>query len=300
MSYKKHVIERREESVKKLIGFVCLFLVGCNTETKNVPTNEPFDQIMEEADLALETGEFEKAITSLELALDEKPDDKKAKTLYENLVAFNLVTEAMENGDWEDALMKANNLLKEKSLTSSIKEKVEKYIEESKAQLAKKEQIATESKTTENDEIEKDEKTAKNAEIVKESGDDEKEENANSESKREKYLKKLAEIELSLAEYEQALENGTTVEMKQAQGEIFTRWDNVLNEIYQALEEQLSPSDMDKLREEQRNWIKYRDETAKAAASKYEGGTMESLEYISTQAGLTKERCYELVEGYME
>lgn len=168
------------------------------------------------------------------------------------------------------------------------------------AELAKKEQVMPEKKTNEADEIEKEEKTVKNVEIVEESGDDEKEENASSDSKREQYLKKLAEIEQSLSEFEQALENGTTVEMKQAQGEILIRWDNVLNEIYQALEEQLSPSDMDKLREEQRKWIKYRDETAKVAASHYEGGTMESLEYISTQAGLTKERCYELVEGYME
>ncbi|MBU7592821.1 hypothetical protein [Metabacillus halosaccharovorans] len=55
-------------------------------------------------------------------------------------------------------------------------------------------------------------------------------------SKREDYLRKLAEIEQSLAEFDQVLENGT----------------------------------------------------------------MESLEYISVQAGLTKERCYELVDRYME
>ncbi|WP_051475559.1 lysozyme inhibitor LprI family protein [Bacillus sp. J37] len=125
-------------------------------------------------------------------------------------------------------------------------------------------------------------------------------EQATTVSKREDYLKKLAEIEQSLAEFDQALENGSTVELKQAQGEILTRWDNMLNEIYQALEEQLSPSNMEKLREEQREWIKYRDDAAKDAAAKYEGGTMESLEYISVQAGLTKERCYELVEKYME
>lgn len=57
---------------------------------------------------------------------------------------------------------------------------------------------------------------------------------------------------------------------------------------------------MDKLREEQREWIKYRDLTAKKAASKFEGGTMESLEFISVQARITEERCYDLVEGYME
>ncbi|RXJ02558.1 DUF1311 domain-containing protein [Anaerobacillus alkaliphilus] len=56
---------------------------------------------------------------------------------------------------------------------------------------------------------------------------------------------------------------------------------------------------MTKLREEQRGWIKYRDEEAKKRSKVFEGGTMESLEYISTQARITKERCFELVEEYM-
>lgn len=154
-------------------------------------------------------------------------------------------------------------------------------------ELGKPEQVTTESKINENEETE-------NSEITKD------EENASTKSNREEFLRKLTEIEHSLSEFDQAIENGTTVELKQIQGEIFVRWDHVLNEIYQALEEQLSQNDMDKLREEQREWIKYRDDTAKEAASKYEGGTMESLEYISVQAQLTKERCYELVERYME
>ncbi len=56
---------------------------------------------------------------------------------------------------------------------------------------------------------------------------------------------------------------------------------------------------MEQLREEQRDWIKERDQKAKEASLKYEGGTMEGLEYVATQASITKDRCYELVAKYM-
>lgn len=44
----------------------------------------------------------------------------------------------------------------------------------------------------------------------------------------------------------------------------------------------------------------YCAETAREAALKYEGGTMETLEYVSTRTELTKERSYELVDAYMK
>lgn len=90
------------------------------------------------------------------------------------------------------------------------------------------------------------------------------------------------------------------VEMTEAMGEIFIKWDDALNEIKCVLKIQLSVNEMEKLKNEQRKWLTYRDEEAKKAAAKYEGGTMETLEYISVQANLTKERCYELAENYME
>ncbi len=108
---------------------------------------------------------------------------------------------------------------------------------------------------------------------------------------------KLKEIETDLTQSSEAAV--TQLDMIEAQNEAFTRWDQALNEIYGILESQLSQSDMIRLREEQRGWIKYRDEEAKTRSKVFEGGTMEALEYISTQAQLTKERCYVLVEEYM-
>lgn len=92
----------------------------------------------------------------------------------------------------------------------------------------------------------------------------------------------------------------TTVDMIEQEKKRYKKWDEALNEIYGVLKEQLSAEEMDKLRVEQLDWIEHRDTSAKEAALKYEGGSMEPLEYVATQASLTKDRCYELVARYME
>ena len=90
-----------------------ILLVGCNNGT--------YEKAMEQGKLALANGEFDKALASFELALQEEPNDKDAKLLHERLVALNQVKEAMENTKWDDALTKANSLLKDTTLESSVK-----------------------------------------------------------------------------------------------------------------------------------------------------------------------------------
>ncbi|WP_026672664.1 lysozyme inhibitor LprI family protein [Alkalihalobacterium bogoriense] len=117
------------------------------------------------------------------------------------------------------------------------------------------------------------------------------------EDKKGDYLKKLNEME----EADRQLEPGVTMaELEEQEEERYRKWDEELNKIYGVLKEQLKPEEMDKLREEQREWIIYRDNTAKESSLKYEGGSTETLEYIATQATLTRERCYELVAKYMQ
>ncbi|TKC16724.1 lysozyme inhibitor LprI family protein [Robertmurraya kyonggiensis] len=177
----------------------------------------------------------------------------------------------------------SNDLVTDEAKPVSEKGKVEKS--EEAENMEQKEDSNTESRNTKNSVEINAEKKSQSAPVTGE---------------KEKYIKQLNDIKKGLSEFDKALETGTQFEIGQAYGEIFTRWDNALNDIYGALEKQLSASEMDRLREEQRKWITYRDETAKKASLKFEGGTMESLEYISTQARLTEERCYELVERYMK
>lgn len=117
------------------------------------------------------------------------------------------------------------------------------------------------------------------------------------ESQRTEYLQKLNATKKELEEVEPT--DSSTYALKAAENARWETWDNLLNEIYGVLKEQLPPEEMDQLREEQRNWLTYRDETALEASLKYKGGTMEHLEYVSVLANLTEERCYELVEKYM-
>jgi len=116
----------------------------------------------------------------------------------------------------------------------------------------------------------------------------------------DRYIAKLNNIEENLSDLQDLYDEGTTVSLSAAEEETYKRWDAALNEIYSALKEQLSESEMADLKDKQLDWITHRDETAKKESSAYEGGTMESLQFISTKARVTKERCYELVELYMK
>lgn len=127
-----------------------------------------------------------------------------------------------------------------------------------------------------------------------ESGNDQSE---NLESNKDEYLKKLNKME-EADKYAEA--KTTTAELVEQEAERYRTWDEELNKIYGLLEEQLDKGQMDQLREDQRNWIQQRDETAKKFSLKYKGGSMEPLEYVATQASLTRERCYLLVAKYMK
>ena len=124
-----------------------------------------------------------------------------------------------------------------------------------------------------------------------------KEENPNSLSK-EEYLKILNTQEE--ADKNKVVTDTTTIALIAEEQERYETWDKLLNEIYGVLKTQLPENEMIKLRDEQREWIIKRDETAKEASLQYKGGTMENLEYVATQATLTRERCYELVAKYMK
>lgn len=118
-----------------------------------------------------------------------------------------------------------------------------------------------------------------------------------SESRKEEYLQILNDTKKESDEME--AEDSSTYAMKKVENDRYDVWDDLLNEIYGVLNEQLSTEEMEQLRNEQRNWIEYRDNTSKEASLKYEGGTQEQLEYVAVLANLTEKRCYELVEDYM-
>ncbi|MCM3086814.1 DUF1311 domain-containing protein [Bhargavaea ginsengi] len=145
--------------------------------------------------------------------------------------------------------------------------------------------------------IEQEEVTSESTEINQTNDQEETASRTGEISNKEEYLQKLSDAK---AETDQLKEtDSSTYALKKVADDKWEIWDELLNEIYGVLQEQLSQDEMDRLRVEQRDWIKYRDETALEASQKFKGGTQEHLEYVMVLARLTEERCYELVEDYM-
>lgn len=118
------------------------------------------------------------------------------------------------------------------------------------------------------------------------------------ESKKDEYLQKLNNAKNVTQEFKAS--DSSTYALKKVENDRWAIWDELLNEIYGVLKEQLQPVEMDRLREEQQNWMKYRDESALEASLKFKGGTQEYLEYVTVLVNLTEERCHELVEDYIK
>ncbi|WP_345240649.1 lysozyme inhibitor LprI family protein [Pontibacillus salipaludis] len=111
------------------------------------------------------------------------------------------------------------------------------------------------------------------------------------------YIEQIKEAQAEVANLVPT--DSSTYALKKTENDRWKIWDDLLNDTYRVLEEQLPSQEMERLREKQREWITYRDQSALGASEKFKGGTQEQLEYVSVLANLTEERCVELVEGYM-
>lgn len=111
------------------------------------------------------------------------------------------------------------------------------------------------------------------------------------------YLQELANLE---AKTDNMFDGYTTVEMVSSASNIYKLWDDELNKIYGVLKTQLSESEMNVVRQKQRNWISYRDSKAQQDAAEFAGGSMEGLELVMSKVNTTQQRCYELVNLYLK
>ncbi|WP_180272653.1 lysozyme inhibitor LprI family protein [Konateibacter massiliensis] len=117
-------------------------------------------------------------------------------------------------------------------------------------------------------------------------------------TEKEQYIERLNSIETYYDELWNKSDITTTLDMKELKNQEYTKWDDELNTIYQMIKKKLPEEEFIPIRDAEREWITQRDETAAQAASKYAGGTMEGLEYMSSMTESTKARTYELVEIY--
>jgi len=278
-----------------LVSATVILLAGCG--------NGDFEKLMEQGTKSLQDGDFAKAQTSFELALEEKPKDPEALAAYEQLTTLTQVETDMDLADWDDALTGINKLLEDQDLASTLKTQFELYKETALENKEEKQTVSTPAKRKK-DAVTSTGKTAvssKNESAAAPTKTESVPAPAKPEaSTKSEYLLYLAEIEKGLSDLDPLYKSGTTVDLVEANSEAYKRWDTALNKVYGVLKEQLSDQDLNKLRDEQRKWIEFRDKKAKEDAAEFEGGSFESVQYASTLQQLTKERCYELVNIYMK
>lgn len=117
----------------------------------------------------------------------------------------------------------------------------------------------------------------------------------------EDYRKKLEDVDRIVKDLRETDGTANTTDSVKNIAEYEYRlWDTELNRVYQAVISAMSENEAEKLRSEERQWIRSRDQMAKQAAAKLKGGTMESLEYTASLSVSTRERAYELLEDYGE
>lgn len=99
-----------------------------------------------------------------------------------------------------------------------------------------------------------------------------------------------------------SLENDplTQADLNMKSMELYHTWDSALNTLWKEIKEQLSEEEFEVLLEEQRAWIKEKEQAVAEAGSEVESGSIYSLIVNMKAAEMTEERVYELYEKYYD
>lgn len=92
----------------------------------------------------------------------------------------------------------------------------------------------------------------------------------------------------------------TQAEMNEAAAELYATWDSALNLLWNELKKDMPDDEFAKLLDEQREWIKVKEDAVAKAGAEYEGGSMYSLVVNMEAADITEQRVYELYEIYQQ
>ena len=135
--------------------------------------------------------------------------------------------------------------------------------------------------------------------------------NDNLEKKKEKKLTKERKIsnykknlksrmEKIEKKYQDLIDNGTTDSMLSDTESLTNEWDRELNIVYNLVLDQLNSSEKEKVKKQQRQWLKSRDAKVKEAESDEEDPKMALFNAAGTKLDMTKERTLKLAEMFDE
>lgn len=113
-------------------------------------------------------------------------------------------------------------------------------------------------------------------------------------AKRQAFLTRASDIE-SYAETagESAM---TQMEINQVSAEIYSRWDGLLNDVYQYLKSVLPSGEFAALKKEELAWIKRKEAAVAEEGEAWGSGSGRPMAENSVASDYTRERCYELID----
>lgn len=267
--------------MKKILTLLITLMLLTTACSKD--ENTSFEKYLEEGKIAIANEEYDKALNFFTLAKEEDSNNEELNSLYNQTNNLIEAIKSKENKQYTISIQLCETIESINSETNVIKDAAKKLKEECT-------NLMNEDKTSENN-------TTKEEDPSKQDNTPTQTEQA---STKQYYLDLLSSIQAEVSELEND-ENytGTTAGMNSLASLSYEKWDGALNKIYDELKNQLSSNEMETLKTKQKNWLKYRDEQAENNASEWEGGSFAPVEYGLTLANLTKERCYELVNQYM-
>lgn len=123
----------------------------------------------------------------------------------------------------------------------------------------------------------------------------------NKEKKISNYKKNLKSRMSKIEEkYQNLIDNGTTDSMLSDTESLTNEWDRELNIVYNLVLDQLNSSEKEKVRVQQRQWLKSRDAKVKKAENDEEDPKMALFDAAGTKLDMTKERTLKLAEIFDE
>ena len=102
------------------------------------------------------------------------------------------------------------------------------------------------------------------------------------------------------AELEYSIQNDDMpqIEYNEKARQLYDMWDIDLNTIWSDLKLVLNEEEIEKLLEEQREWIAWKEAEVEKAGAEYEGGSIQPMVMHLRAAGLTEARVYELMKYF--
>lgn len=120
------------------------------------------------------------------------------------------------------------------------------------------------------------------------------------EEEKNRLSSRIADLEKQIAgRWEKDTDETMTSKLTAANYE-YSVWENEMIQTENLLAEVLPEESYEQLMDGQSHWKKTRESEAAATASKWQGSSRENLEYIKACSSLTKTRCLQLVNTYLE